>query len=262
MKVFIYALCDPDTKEIRYIGKSGDLKRRLYLHVWTAKTRAVTHKDRWVKSLLDQGKTPILEVLEECAEETWCAREKYWIARLENLTNILEGGECGGGMKGRKLSAEAKAKIGAAHRGVLRGPMSARQKLKISATAKKTLALPEVKTRHSAGLMGNQNAACFTPNKVTDAVKRYEAGASIPEIGKHFNVTHSTILNWFKRVGKQTDETPHFRPVVHTAGAKEKIAASKRGRTRKPFSPEWRAKIAASVKAARAAKANVGVVSF
>ena len=53
MKTFIYGLCDPETNEIRYIGKSNQPKKRLQDHIYSCE-RTVTHKNNWIKSLLNK----------------------------------------------------------------------------------------------------------------------------------------------------------------------------------------------------------------
>ena len=76
---FIYALADPDTDTIRYIGKTRNLYDREHKHN-TELGR--TRKDQWIKQLKSQGNKPILKVLEECNEENWHKREKYFIKKL------------------------------------------------------------------------------------------------------------------------------------------------------------------------------------
>jgi hypothetical protein len=43
----IYGLVDPETKEIRYIGKTSNLKNRLYSHIWHAKHNGPWHLSKW-----------------------------------------------------------------------------------------------------------------------------------------------------------------------------------------------------------------------
>tara|TARA_R110000868_G_scaffold118456_3_gene314121 strand:+ start:2105 stop:2767 length:663 start_codon:yes stop_codon:yes gene_type:complete len=91
---FIYTLNDPDTNEVRYVGKSDNPQKRLYMHLWR---ESKTHKWSWIKSLKDKGLTPLLEVLDEVPLDDWRFWEKYWIAQLKvwgcDLVNHTEGGE-------------------------------------------------------------------------------------------------------------------------------------------------------------------------
>lgn len=91
---FIYALCDPVSFEVRYIGKADDPYRRYCKHLVD---KSSTHKARWIQSLLKQGLLPIRQILEECDELIWEERERDWIAFYRKisapLTNGTEGGD-------------------------------------------------------------------------------------------------------------------------------------------------------------------------
>ena len=63
-KCIIYALTDPDTGIIRYIGKTIRRPRDRYkMHLIPSQLRVKTHKNNWVKFLLKQGKKPGMEIL-------------------------------------------------------------------------------------------------------------------------------------------------------------------------------------------------------
>jgi len=107
----IYALSDPITGEIRYIGKTkNELYKRLSGHY---KDKHKTYKTNWILSLNKLGLKPCISIIEICTEENWQEREKYWISFYKNqgnkLTNLLEGGE--GLPKGYKHSKETIEKI-------------------------------------------------------------------------------------------------------------------------------------------------------
>ena len=58
---FIYALKDPLTNEIKYIGKTcNKLKKRLYYHLYEIK-KYNNKKTCWIKSLLNKKLIPIIE---------------------------------------------------------------------------------------------------------------------------------------------------------------------------------------------------------
>lgn len=102
MIIYIYRLIDPFTLDTRYVGKAVNLERRFKAHISRCK-RGKYHSALWIKGLLNKGKRPIIEVIEECAEADWQDREKYWIERYRkdyDLTNISSGGE-GGASYGR-----------------------------------------------------------------------------------------------------------------------------------------------------------------
>ena len=87
---YIYTLKHPITNEVRYVGKTIRPKRRLAEHLYQ---HPKNHRGNWVKSLLKQGLKPTLEVIEECNDNNWEQREKFWITQFDNLTNSTDGGE-------------------------------------------------------------------------------------------------------------------------------------------------------------------------
>lgn len=114
---FIYALKEPDTGEIRYIGKANDPKQRLRGHVSEARKRpGKTHKIDWIASLLEKGERPILDILDEVSEDLWESAEMGYIHWHRTIGCDLVNGTSGGdGLRG--ISEETKEKIGSKHRG-------------------------------------------------------------------------------------------------------------------------------------------------
>jgi len=97
-QTYIYALVDPDTDGVRYVGKADNPHKRLEIHLAGYEPRT-THKSNWIKSLLAQGKQPELMILEEVDAAAWQEAEKRWIAYFRkvgvSLTNTTDGGEGG-----------------------------------------------------------------------------------------------------------------------------------------------------------------------
>ena len=88
----IYTLKNPITNEIRYIGVTTAkyLSIRLSQHWYNANHNKQTHVSKWIRHIKCK---PIIELLEECNENNWEDREKYWIKTLPRLTNHHEGGK-------------------------------------------------------------------------------------------------------------------------------------------------------------------------
>ena len=112
----IYTLHDPDTLEVRYVGfTSKTLKRRLAGHILSSRWRD-DHRANWIQSLVSNGKSPEILLVESVSEENWKDREVFWISHFRllgcDLTNSCDGGE--GAVNPSK---ETRSKIGAAHRG-------------------------------------------------------------------------------------------------------------------------------------------------
>jgi hypothetical protein len=93
MKAGIYALKDPDTDEIRYIGRSKNIGSRYRGHIAGCKTSALP-SGVWIAELLKNGKKPALELLQEHCNPIQV--EEQWISwgRKQgfNLLNIASGG--------------------------------------------------------------------------------------------------------------------------------------------------------------------------
>ena len=87
--IYIYTLSHPITNEVRYVGKTINIKRRYKQHLYDKRG---SHKASWVKSLKNDGLKPILTIIEECNNDNWAEREIFWISQFDNLTNLKAGG--------------------------------------------------------------------------------------------------------------------------------------------------------------------------
>lgn len=103
----IYVLICPVTLEVRYVGKTiKSLRDRWVSHLYSPKVER-NHRANWIKSLLNEGKQPLIEQIDECPWSESQEVEKYWIQlykeRGARLVNLTAGGE---GNLGRSLSQE------------------------------------------------------------------------------------------------------------------------------------------------------------
>lgn len=110
MKYYIYTLSHPITNEVRYVGKTINIKRRYKQHLYDKRG---SYKSNWIQSLRTQNLKPILIILEEC-DDNWQDREIYWISQFNNLTNFLSGGQ---NSYRPPTSEETKEKIRQANKG-------------------------------------------------------------------------------------------------------------------------------------------------
>ena len=112
--VKIYGLMDPRTSECRYVGRTGvGLKKRFKSHLNCAVTYPGARKcASWIASILADGLTPEIFVIEDVEKDSWQQAEKFWIAYLRfvgcNLTNMSEGGE---GHEGRAHSEDVRKRL-------------------------------------------------------------------------------------------------------------------------------------------------------
>lgn len=93
---FIYALCEPGTRTIRYIGKTIHLKSRLSQHLRKS-SKETTRLGNWLRSVITTGKTPDLIELARVVGENWADAERFYIRLARgigfDLANSTEGGE-------------------------------------------------------------------------------------------------------------------------------------------------------------------------
>lgn len=125
----IYSLNDPETGEIRYIGKTvGDIRDRLCAHLTPIALSSKSHKNNWIKSLLKRGLKPTINLIEEIETsniEIHIEKEKYWIDYHKKigckLVNSTLGGEGTIGFtpwnKGKHWNEEVRKKISASCKG-------------------------------------------------------------------------------------------------------------------------------------------------
>jgi len=106
----IYGLYDPETDELRYIGKTvSKLNVRLSQHITASKKGKINHLHCWIRSL---SKCPIIKPIEIVPYEQDSEAEIRIIAEYRtsgyNLVNESDGGE---GQKGYHHSEETKNKL-------------------------------------------------------------------------------------------------------------------------------------------------------
>lgn len=97
MNIKIYALIEPITLEIKYIGKTKQpLNKRLSAHL-AESHKSNTKKNTWLKSLKKKNLKPLIEELDACTELDWEFWEQYWISQFKawgfELKNTDEGGK-------------------------------------------------------------------------------------------------------------------------------------------------------------------------
>ena len=168
---FIYRLIEPDTGDVRYVGKTVKiLEHRLGKHISKA---VVSLKQnyvcRWIRKLAERGLAPIIELI-EIAGDNWAERERYWIAFYRGqgarLTNVTDGGEGAPGFvhsaetkalmsllkTGKKASEKTRAALSAA--GFRRPPASPETRARLKAALMGHVTPPEVRTKISASHLG------------------------------------------------------------------------------------------------------------
>jgi hypothetical protein len=158
----IYALLDPRSFVLRYVGKtSNTLIRRLAKHLVESRHNR-WRSGRWIQSLVKLGLRPVIVSLQIVPDGTdWAAAERFWISHFKatgcDLLNHTPGGE---GRSGLHTEA-AKAKMSAAHKGVR---LSEEHKRSLSAARRGHLTPQAVRDKISAAQKGIRRGSIVFSN--------------------------------------------------------------------------------------------------
>lgn len=85
-RAYIYALQDPDSNQVMYVGKTINPKNRFYGHIYDKED---SPKHRWLQSLKAKGKKPLMTVIDECAPSEVLMIEDEWIRAYSMLNPYL-----------------------------------------------------------------------------------------------------------------------------------------------------------------------------
>lgn len=112
--ITVYALVDPNTDQLRYIGQTNrPVNRRLSQHISVAKRKTVPPVNAWLRGLINGGLRPVVWVMEQYNSASDANEgEEFWIGLLRSwelpLLNLCPGGSV---RRGWNHSEEAKAKF-------------------------------------------------------------------------------------------------------------------------------------------------------
>ena len=220
---YIYALCDPDTNEVRYVGKADNPTERYKAHLLTV-GRPNTHRKAWVQSLIRQGKKPLLKLLEEVTGDNWRERERWWIAEMRHrgarLTNLTDGGD---GVDGYHHTEETRRKLAEISR---QRVMSAETRAKLSATSKLFANSKEWQER----------VRQIHTGKITPAETRAKQSAA--RIGMKFSAAHITNMSRVRKgkTAHNKGRTISYEQKIAVSAAQQKLTPSQVTEIRKLLS--------------------------
>lgn len=238
----IYALCDPETREIRYIGKtSRTLKQRLRQHLRDAeegdKSRCSSYRLRWLRSL---GAQPVIVSLLITSESFGIEMERATIKRFRELgyrlTNTTAGGEGNPGwcppveyrnrmsavMKGKRHSEEARKNMRAAAKA--RG-ISEAARIAVTAHNKGRSLSPEHRAKLSAANKGKASRIGFKQSP------EWVAGMRERMKGNKYSVGVSPSVETRVKIGAKSRARKRLQGYTLSAEHKAKISASLIGNT-------------------------------
>jgi group I intron endonuclease len=190
--VFIYTLSDPTTNEIRYVGKTNDIKTRIKDHIKRSKHKK-THKDKWVNGLINKDLKPVILILDEVEDCDWIFWEKFYINLFKvwgfNLVNHTDGGD-GGSFK--QHSFETKQKMSEIGKGKKRPPFTEEHRRNLSESAKKKIMTKEHREKIKNSLK-NRIIAPFTEEHKKNISKAKKGTLVSEEVKLKKRLTSPTV---------------------------------------------------------------------
>ena len=215
----IYALSDPVSGIVRYVGKSNDPAKRLGAHMSSSDTR--TRKRAWLSRLRSQGLRPTLIILEVCERRSWEDAERCWIAHYgEQLYNIDHGG------RGTGRMADSTKRI-LAQRVRERGPLSITHKENISKNGKGS---QHVDSGYRQRRRERTRDAWRDPAKRERLLLRNAARWSDPAQKERHRVKHTGAKRSVKTRRKISEAAKRRDPTTrkHSIATREKISLARK----------------------------------
>lgn len=170
--LLIYALVDPRSGEVRYIGQTsrGLVRPIEQLYPCQFRREKNRHKANWLRQLRDLGLTALVEVLAVCEsvsslDESEIRLIKEFRLSGHALTNLLPGGA---GTRGWKHTEETKAKMRGPRKA--RGPLPREQVEKSAAARRGKKLSQEARSNMSQARRGRHFAPLTTDHRQKMAV--------------------------------------------------------------------------------------------
>lgn len=184
-KTYIYALTDPETGYVKYVGKTDRPAKRLKNHLNPSALAIKCRRTSWLRGLMNKGLMPGMLILEVVPVEAWRDRECYWIAFYRalgaGLVNTAEGGS--GGVRPEWVTDEMRANMSAAKVGIKRSAESVRKQAEAQRGRKRN---PETVAKMSAANKGKKPSAqceaarlkAITGKKASEETRKKMSAAS------------------------------------------------------------------------------------
>lgn len=194
--IFIYALVDPDSKKIRYIGKSIRPQQRLTNQMNESSN---CHRSNWLQSLRANGKKPYQIILQELKDDAdWQTCEIAWIRYGRQsgwpLTNNTDGGDgvCGLPEETRKLMASVWK--GRKHKPETIEKLKAARAKRVITESTKHKQRESMKGREITwGEKISQSVRKLTEKDVLSILERFASGEKLVDMAKEYGVDRTTL---------------------------------------------------------------------
>lgn len=257
-KVFIYCLKNPTTGDVRYIGQTNNLKRRLQDHLRDS-SKLKTHLGKWLRSL--GGEKPLLAVLHEVAEnESWSEEEIRYISCARalgvNLVNSTDGGEGISGPKSPEWRAAMKRPKSSKWKAAMTAPRPKEWCVAISAGLTGKKATPEA----CANMSATRKGVPPSPAQAAHLRKMSAAHIGVPT-GPH-SPAHCAAISASKKGVRRGPDSPE-RCAAVSAGlrASPVFAAYVAGKVGVPLTKACRAALSAAKKGVRLSPEHCAALS-
>lgn len=176
----IYALVDPRTLLVRYVGKSTRGLKRARQHMQPSQLQKVAYRSAWLRSLVACGLECTIVVLEHLDNASALVdAECFWIAygRASGwpLTNLTDGGE---GTLGRVVTEETRERIATALKGDANPAKRADVRTKIATSARMRVRSPlssSTRAKIAASRTGKKHTAATKARLRALALQRWES---------------------------------------------------------------------------------------
>lgn len=203
--IYIYALIDPYTAQIRYIGKSIRPKQRLQNQMNEVSN---CHRSHWLQSLKANKKRPHQVILQELDDDSyWQSCEIAWIKHGKQmgwpLTNNTDGGDGVCNLPEETRKRMAKVWTGRKHKPESIAKLKAARALRVTNNA--------TRLKHSQSMKGRKitwkDKIGEANRKIDDASiisiqQRINNGEKVIDLAKEYGVHRTTItkvkLNKYK----------------------------------------------------------------
>jgi hypothetical protein len=208
---FIYALKDPDSGEVRYVGKSDCPEERLTSHLWHCH-RTPTKKNNWLRKLLRENKRPNLDILDEVPYVEWPSWEVAYIEFFKSEGYRLVNGTLGGDHLWAGELHPWFNKSGAAHPAFgLKRSEETKNKIRLAISGEKHHAFGKVLSEeHKNRISNSMRGRSFSPE--------HRQKLSFASRGKPKSDAHKEKIREWKKT-----QPPPMKGKHHSEETKQKI---------------------------------------
>jgi hypothetical protein len=164
--IFIYALVDPFTFKVRYVGKTICPEKRYTRHLRSGNP----DKMAWIEGLRKRGFKPVFHILDVLKDDAnWQERERLWITYFRESDCCLLNAD-NGGNGGRVITERTRQRMRVTHLG-FRHSESTKEKLRLIVTGRKQRPETIEKLRNRPHTWGNKISASKMGHEVTEDMK-------------------------------------------------------------------------------------------